>query len=90
MILLFIGVVVEYPIIVHVDSVGAIFLSENTLVSQRMKHKDARNHFIRDYVEDGTVKIQFVRSEENTADPLTKNLSDGLFESLTSRYAQCG
>ena len=35
------------------------------------------HHFIRDYVEYGTVKIQFVHSEENLADPFTKNLSNG-------------
>ena len=56
------GVVVEYPITVHADNVGDIFLSDNTSVSQRMKHIYVRNHFIREYVEDITVKIQFFRS----------------------------
>ena len=36
--------------------------------------------------EDGTVKIQLFRSEENVADPFTKKLSNGPFESLASRY----
>ena len=49
--------VVKYPITVHIDNVEAIFLSENTLVSQWTNHIDTRHHFIRDYVEDGTVKI---------------------------------
>ena len=57
------GVVVEYPINVHVDNVGAIFLLDNILVSQHMKYIYVRHHFIRDYVEDGTVKVQFFRSE---------------------------
>ena len=34
-ILLFMGVVVEYSIIVHIDNVGAILLSDNTSASQR-------------------------------------------------------
>ena len=34
-ILLLMGVVVEYPITVHVDNTGYIFLLENTSVSQR-------------------------------------------------------
>ena len=56
-ILLFMRVFVEYPIIVHVDNVEAIFLSENTSASQRTKHIHVHNHFICDYVEDGTVQI---------------------------------
>ena len=51
------GVVVEYPITMHIDSVGDIFLSENTLVYKQTKHIDIRHHFIRDYVEEGTVKL---------------------------------
>ena len=44
------------------------------------------HHFIRGYVDDGTVKINFFRSEENMEDLFTKNLSNGPFESFTSRY----
>ena len=47
-ILLFMGFVVELSINVHVDNVGAIFLSENKLVSQRTNHIYVRHHFIRD------------------------------------------
>ena len=57
------GVVVEYPINVHVDNVGAIFLLDNILVSQHMKYIYVRHHFIRDYVEYRTVKIIFSHSE---------------------------
>ena len=83
---LFMRVVVEYPIIVHVDNVGAIFLSDNTSASQQMKHIDVRHHFIRDYVEDGTVKINFFLSKEKMADPFPNNLSNEPFELLASRY----
>ena len=76
---LFIGVIVEYNITVHVDIVGDIFLLENASVYQRTKHIDPRHHFICDYLEDRTEKTQFVFSEENLADTFTKNLSNGLF-----------
>ena len=72
-------VVVEYPITVHIDNVGYIFLSDNTFVSQRMNQIDVRRHFIRDYIEDRAVKIQFFRSEGNMVDIFTKNLSNGPF-----------
>ena len=79
-------VVVQCPISIHVENFGAIFLSENTVSSQHTNHVDVRHHFICDYVEDGTIQIQFVRSEENLADPFTNNISNGQFEFLTSRY----
>ena len=52
-------VVVEYPITVHVDNVGDIFLSKKTLASQKTKHIDVYRHFMRDYVEDRALKNQF-------------------------------
>ena len=44
------------------------------------------HHFIQYYVEDGTVKNQKICSEENLTDTFTKDLSNGPFQSLTSRY----
>ena len=78
--------VVEYPITVYVDNVGAIFLLENISVSQRMKHIYVLYQFICDYIEYRIVKIQLFYPEENLANIFTKNLSIGNFESLTSRY----
>ena len=79
MILLFMGVVVEYPIIMHIDNVGSIFLSKSTPASQRTKHINVCHHLIHDSLEDGTMKIKFVRSEENMAYPCTNDLSNGPF-----------
>ena len=73
----------DYPITVHCDNVGAIFLAYNAKNSQRTKHVDIRAHYVRQYVEDGIVKIIFVKSEENTADAYTKNVSGVLY----SRHA---
>ena len=56
--IIFIGVVVELPITKHVDNTGAIFLSENKLVYQWMKHIDMRHHFIWDYIDDRIVKLK--------------------------------
>jgi len=54
------GIPVKSPIIVRVDNVGAIFMSENVTTSPRMKHVDIRYHFVREYVEDGFIEIIFV------------------------------
>ena len=59
---------------------GAIFLAYNSKNSQRTKHVDIRAHYVRQYVEDGTVKIIFVKSEMNAADVYTKNVASGIFK----------
>ena len=53
------GVVIEYPINMHIDNIGATFLLDDTLVSQKMKHIDMHHHFSRDYFGDKTEKSQF-------------------------------
>ena len=78
-ILKFLGVPLEYPITVNVDNIGAVYLSKNATTGSRTKHIDTRYHFVREYIEDGIVKVQFVRSEDNHADIFTKNLNTETF-----------
>ncbi len=58
--MLSIGIEVELPVIIRVDNVGAIFMAENVSTSPRTKHVDVRYHFVREFVEDGFIKIIFV------------------------------
>jgi hypothetical protein len=41
-----IGVKLNYPIEIHCDNVGAIYLANNHTTSQRTKHIDTRQHFV--------------------------------------------
>ena len=70
---------VELPITVHVDNVGAIWLSNNCTTSDRTKHIDIRTSFVKEYQEDGKIIIKFVKSEENEADIFTKNTTNVIF-----------
>ena len=70
---------VELPITVHVDNVGAIWLSNNRTTSDRRKHIDIRTSFVKEYQEDGKIIIKFVKSEENEADIFTKNTTNVIF-----------
>ena len=76
----FLNVEIEYPITVNCDNVGVIFLAHNAKNIQRTKNMDVRYHYVRQYMEDGTVKIVFVNSEYNAADVYTKNFSGSIFE----------
>lgn len=88
-ILKFLDVPLEYPIIVNVDNIGAVYLSKNATTGSRTKHIDTRYHFVREYIEDGIVKVQFVRSEENHADIFTKNLNTEAFGRHSEAIGMC-
>ena len=75
---------VQLPVTVLVDNVGAIFMSSNVTTSSRTKHVDIRTKYVHQYVEDGIVKIVFVRSESNRSDIMTKNVQGDLFDKHAS------
>jgi hypothetical protein len=54
-------------------------LPKNASTMTRTKHIDIRYHFIREHIDNGMISIKFVRSEDNTADIMTKDLSGELF-----------
>ena len=74
------NIAVELPITVHVDNVGAIWLSNNRNTGDRTKHIDIRTAFVKEYQEDGKIIIKFVKSEDNEADIFTKNTSSIIFQ----------
>ena len=64
---------IPLPIKVQVDTVGAIWLANNSSVSERTKHVDLMAHFVRDMIKDQVIEINFVKSAENHSDIMTKN-----------------
>ena len=74
----FMGVKIEYPIVIHCDNIGAIFLAHNAKVSSRTKHIQLKTHFIRKYVDKQVVKVIFFRSLQNDSDIWTKNTSEAI------------
>ena len=74
------NITVELPITVHVDNVGAIWLSNNRNTGDRTKHIHIRTAFVKEYQEDGKIIIKFVKSEDNEADIFTKNTSSIIFQ----------
>ena len=66
---------VPLPIKVQVDNVGAMWLANNSSVSERTKHVDLRAHFVRDIIKDQVIEINFVKSAENDSDIMIKKES---------------
>ena len=73
------GIQLQFPIIVNVDNVGTIFMAENNTATSRTRHVDARYHFVREFIEEGYIKIIFVQKE---------NKSDGFTEKCNTRSVQ--
>ena len=55
-------------------------LSENPVFHDKSKHIKIKCHYIRDMVQRGAVKLQYVAMEEQTADVLMKPLAMVKFE----------
>jgi hypothetical protein len=61
------GISIKLNIIVRTDKIGAIFMAENPSSAVRTRHIETLYHFICEHVEDGFIKIIFVRTNENDA-----------------------
>jgi hypothetical protein len=85
-VLISMGIPVRLPVICRVDNIGAIFMAENVSTSQRTKHIDTRYHFVREFVEEGFIKIIFVRTKENRSDGFTKNVTGEIYDAHVETY----
>jgi hypothetical protein len=67
------------PTVIYCDNQSCIKLSENLVFHDRSKHIEIRYHFIRDRIQKGAVKLQYISTDEQVADILTKPLEKGKF-----------
>ena len=65
---------------IYCDNQSCMKLIENPIFHDRSKHIEIRYHFIRDHVQKGVVKLQYLPTDEQVADILTKSLGKSKFE----------
>ena len=70
------------PVPIGCDNQGAIKLIATGVVRQKSKHIDVKYHHVHDEQMKGSVKFQYVTSESNPADLLTKPLAVPRHEQL--------
>jgi hypothetical protein len=70
---------VKLPIVVKRTSLEQFYIRK----CFRTRHVDTRYHFVREFFEDGFIKIEFVRSVENDAELFTKNINQELYAKHT-------
>ena len=66
-------ILVKYPVMVRVDNIGTIFMASNVPTTSHTIHVDISYKHVNAYVEDGIVKIIFVKSFDNDSNILIKN-----------------
>ena len=67
---------------VFYDNTSAINLSKNPVQHSKSKHIKIRYHFIRDLVEEKTMYLEFITTNNQKADIFTKPLDGPKFETL--------
>jgi hypothetical protein len=72
----------EGATVIHEDNQGCIALATNPVVHKRSKHIDIRHHFIREKTECRDIKLEYINTECQLADLLTKALTRARFEML--------
>jgi hypothetical protein len=70
---------VDKPISVYTDNQTSIRISENEKRSPATRHIQLADLYIKELVATGQVKLNFVRSQDNIADALTKPMPKGRF-----------
>jgi hypothetical protein len=66
--------------IIYCDNQGAIALAKNPQFHARTKHIDIQHHFVREKINEGAVQLEYIETERQVADGLTKALDKVRFE----------
>ena len=74
--------VLTLPVVVHVDNQGAAFIAEKEVNNKLTKHIDVRFHFVRQYIADKIIDMQYIPTALNVADIFTKPLDTVIFARL--------
>ena len=75
-----VGFAQDGPTVVYIDNQSTIKICNNRVLSAKTKHIQLREFFLRSKVADGTIRIEYIHSNENTADILTKILKRAVFD----------
>ncbi|GKF19051.1 hypothetical protein Tco_0067689, partial [Tanacetum coccineum] len=66
------------PISIRCDSVATLAKAYSQMHNRKSRHLGVRHNMIRELITNGMISIEFVRSQQNLADHLTKRLARDL------------
>ena len=74
---------------INCDNTSAINLSKNHVHHSRTKYIDIRHYFLRDHVLKGDILLEFVSTDKQIADILTKSLKEDTYINLRRELGIC-
>jgi len=72
-----------------IDNVGTIKLIHNPEFHRRTKHIEIRHYFVRERWEEGAMDVDYVASEDQVADIMTKALGPTIFVKIRDLLGMC-
>ncbi|KAK9743833.1 hypothetical protein QE152_g8301 [Popillia japonica] len=78
--------VIRDAINIYCDNNGAVQLTNNKIISNKSKHIDIRQYFIRQHVSNSEVHVEYLAAEAMLADQSTKPLPKAKHEFLVIEY----
>ena len=79
-----------HPTPIYCDNQSSIKLSYNPVFHDKSKHFEIDYHFTRQQVENNTLRVEFISSQEQPADILTKSLGRLKFDKCRNKLHLCG
>ena len=80
----------QEAVMIFNDNQAAQHLSQNPVVNSKSKHINIREHFIREVVKQGHIKLAYQKTEDMDADLLTKPIGRQQFCYLRSKIGLVG
>ena len=75
----------KHPTLLRGDNQGSIKLAEDPQYRRRTRHIHVRYHYVREQIEIGNIHVEYVSTEENLADILTKALPKPAHARITAK-----
>ena len=66
-------------VVMFCDNTSAINISKNPSMHSKTKNIDIKYHFVKEFVEDTKIRLEYVRTKEQIADIFTKPLPKDAF-----------
>jgi hypothetical protein len=75
----------NYEFYLFTDNKPAIDLANNPEHHSKTKHIDIQYHFVREKIQEGSIKLDYINTKNQLADILTKSLNNSSFQELFSK-----
>jgi hypothetical protein len=76
---------IKLPIKIYIDNLSAIYIAQHDVQHDRTKHIDIKYHFIKQYVEEKIIELEWISTEKQLADIFTKALGKNLFTKFRNK-----